>query len=308
MQLEALRDEIDMIHGPPLKVIADCMRGYITAKPGNKLIAADFSSIEARVLAWLASEEGLLNIFRGHGKVYEHTASKIFGVPFDKVTFKQRLIGKVAILALGFQGGVRAFQSMAKVYFVKVPDAQADEIKIAWRQEHPNIVNYWFRLEDAAIAAAKHPGESYHVGERGRHITYLRKGSFLMCRLPSGRVIMYPYPRMDMVRTPWGQPKLALTYKGEKDRRFQRTTAYGGLLAENITQAVARDLLRDAMFRWEASGYPIIMHVHDELVSEVKKNSGKNIAEATKLLCEVPKWAVGLPIQADGWEGKRYRK
>jgi len=303
-----VRDSIDVFYGPPLKTIASCLRGFITAAPGNKLIAVDFSSIESRVLAWLASEENKLNIFRTHGKMYEHAATQIYGIRMDQVTSEQRQIGKVSELALGFQGGVVAFQSMAKNYNVKIPDQKAEDIKQRWRDANRNIVAYWYRLEDAAIAANRTPGEKFHVGVKGRHITYMKKGSFLMCRLPSGRVIFYPYPRMATVRTPWGEPKNALTYKSEVDRHFRRRAAYGGLLAENITQAVARDLLRDGIFRWESNGYPVVMHVHDEIVSEVKNNNKKTLAEAEALMCEVPEWATGLPINADGWEGKRYRK
>lgn len=306
--LSHVRDYIDTMHAPPLSAISSCLRGLITAAPGNKLIAVDFASIEARVLAWLAGEEKILDIFRTHGKVYEASASDIYGVPMDAVTTLQRLVGKVSVLALGFQGGIGAFQSMAKQYNLKISDEQADEIKVRWRAANPSIVSYWYKLDEAAINATNYPGEKFHVGDRNKHVTYLKKGSFLLCRLPSGRVIMYPYPRMATVKTPWGEPKMALTYKGEKDHIFRRQAAYGGLLAENVTQAVARDLLVDAMFRWESAGYPIIMHVHDELVSEVKINSGKNLSEAEQLMCINPDWAQGLPIDAEGWEGKRYRK
>ena len=113
---------------------------------------------------------------------------------------------------------------------------------------------------------------------------------------------------MNKIKTPWGQEKMALTYKGEEQRQWVRKSAYGGLLAENITQATARDLLVNGMFNWERAGYPIVMHVHDELVSEVRLDSGRNVKEAENLMCQLPPWAAGLPIAAEGWEGERYRK
>lgn len=307
--LTETRDYIDAFYGPPLKIVSDCLRGFITASKGHKLIAVDFSSIEARVLAWLASEESVLKVFRGHGRIYEDAATKIYDVKLNQVTKDQRLVGKVSVLALGFQGGVGAFQSMAKNYFLKISDEQAEDIKVKWRERHENIVNYWFQLEDAAAEAIKHPGEKFHVGAKGRHVTYMRQGSFLMCRLPSGRVIFYPYPKMKVVRTPWGEKKNAITYKGEVNRKFIRRIAYGGLLAENTTQAVARDLLVAGMHRWEKYGYPVVLHVHDELVSEVPLSDlTKTLTEAEQLLCINPPWAANLPIAAEGWEGKRYRK
>lgn len=309
MNLNEARDYIDMIHGPPLKIIADSLRGFITARPGNRLIAVDFSSIEARFLSWLASQDDKLELFREGKDIYISAATKIYGVRESDVTKDQRLVGKVSELALGYQGGVKAFQSMAKNYFLKIADEQAEDIKVRWREGNQAIVSYWFRLEDAAIAANRCPGEKFHVGVKNRHVTFLKKGSFLMCRLPSGRVLFYPYPKMALVRTPWGEKKNALTYKGETNRKFIRQVAYGGLLAENITQATSRDLLRDAMFRWESHGYPVVMHVHDELVAEVPlSDKSKTLKEAEKLMCQPPAWCSDLPISAEGWEGIRYRK
>lgn len=303
--LNQVRNYIDTMYGPPLKIVSDCLRGFIMAAPGNKLIAVDFSSIEARVLAWLAGQENVLDIFRGHGRIYEDAASKIYGVPMEHVDSDQRLVGKVCILALGYQGGVKAFQSMAKNYSLKIPDELAEDIKVKWRDANPNIVDYWFRIEDAAQAATRTPGEKFRV----RNVTFLRKGSFLMCQLPSGRVIFYPYPKMQLMRTPWGEKKMVLTYKGETNRKFLTNAAYGGLITENITQACARDLLRDAMHRWEKHNYPVVMHVHDELVCEVQlSDKTKTLKRAIELMCVVPDWCHGLPIAADGWEGKRYRK
>ena len=288
--------------------VSDCLRGILKAAPGKKLIAVDFSAIEGRVLAWLAGEETKLNIYRGHGKIYEYTASKIYNITnIANVNKDQRQIGKVAELALGFQGGVVAFQSMAKNYFVKIPDKQANEIKIAWRKDNPAIVSYWYDIERAAIAAVKYPGQKFACGPDGRKVTFLQRGSFLFCRLPSARVICYPYPKMKIVKTPWGEMKNAMTYKGEENYQFVTKVAYGGLISENVTQATSRDLLAEGMLRFEKHNYKIIMHVHDEIVSEVDINFG-SVKEAEDLLCVLPTWAKNLPIHAKGWEGERYRK
>lgn len=308
MFVDNVREYIDLFHGAPMIRIADCLRAMIKAPPGKKLIACDFSSIEGRGLAWLAGEEKKLSIFRGHGKVYEATACQIYGLTnIDDVNKDQRLIGKVAELAFGYQGGVGACQSMAKVYFLKITDSKADEIKKAWRIANPNIVQYWYEVERAAINAAKYSGEKFAVGPNGRKVVFLKRGSFLFCRLPSGRAICYPYPKMQMVKTPWGEMKNALTYKGEENYQFVTKVAYGGLIAENITQAMCRDLLAEALVRVDAKGYPIIMHVHDEIVCETDKNFG-TLEEVERIMCEVPHWAKDMPIKAAGWVGERYRK
>jgi len=305
---EEARDYLNIFYSSAIKPLSSCIRAMLRAAPGKKLIDVDFNSIEGRMLAWLAGEEKTLNIYRSHGKMYEYRACQIYGLDhISKVSEEQRLVGKVAELALGFQGGIGAFQSMAKVYFVKVPDDEADQIKFSWRRANPNVVNYWYSLERAAIAAVQNSGQRFACGPRKRQVIFLKVGSFLFCRLPSGRPICYPYPKMKMVKTPWGEMKNALTYKGIVYSKFVTRVAYGGLIAENITQATARDLLAEALPRFEKAGYPIVMHVHDEVVCEVKKGFG-SVAQAKDLLCQLPKWAEDLPVSASGWQGERYRK
>lgn len=315
------RDYIDAIYGPTMDAIADCMRGMIVPAPGHDFVAADFSAVEARVLAWLAGEESVLEIFRGHGKIYEHAAAGIYHVPMDTVTKNQRQIGKVAVLALGYGGGIGAFQSMAKNYGIKVPDAEADEIKSAWREAHPNIVSYWYEVERAAIEALTSKGTVY-AGPVGRQVAFRKAGSFLWCKLPSGRCLCYPYPEIRTVTTPWGAENDALTYmtvvadtKGKilpdpnSSGKWCRISTYGGSLAENLTQAVARDLLAEAMVRLEAAGFPIVFHVHDEVITEVPKDSpADTLARVERIMSEVPAWATGLPLAAEGWRGPRFRK
>jgi DNA polymerase len=312
---------IDMMYGPVMDAISDCVRGLFVAPAGKDLVAVDFSAIEARVLAWLASEEKVLEIFRTHGKIYEHAAAGIYRVAMELVTKAQRQIGKVAVLALGYGGGVGAFQSMAKNYGIKIPDEQADEIKKAWRDVHPFIVGYWLAIETAAMNAV-YTGGVHTAGRHGRHVTFKVDGSFLWCRLPSGRTLCYPYPEIRTVETPWGAEREALTYmtvvEGKKTKcledpaskgSWQRISTYGGSLVENVTQAVARDLLAHSMFNLESSGFPVVAHIHDEAVVEIASScDADTLGRIETLFAKTPAWAAGLPVSAEGWRARRYRK
>jgi DNA polymerase len=318
------KEKLDLFYGPSMDAITDCIRGMLIAGEGNELVACDFSAIEARALAWLAGQESVLEIFRTHGKIYEHAASSIYHVPLDEVTKDQRQRGKVAILALGFGSGVGGFQAMARTYNVKITDEEADEIKKAWRAVNQRIVQYWYDLEEAVLGAMKN-GSVTSAGARGREVKFRKAGSFLWALLPSGRALCYPYPELRMVTTPWGEEKEQLTFMTVVDMtqkkkakilpdpnsrgKWQRVSTYGGSLAENMTQAIARDLLADAMRAVEAEGLEIIFHVHDEIVVEVQKFRATYALERmTALMSVAPAWAKGLPLAAEGFHAKRYRK
>jgi DNA polymerase bacteriophage-type len=332
-------DTIELLYGPPMDVVSNCLRGCITAGPGKDLVVADFSSIEARGLAWLAGEQKLIDVFKTGADVYCAAAEDIYGRPINKKDNpEERQIGKVTILACGYQGSVGAFQSMARVYLVKVDDKEALKIVKAWRAKNENIVSYWRACEQAAIDAVKQPGEKFYAGAQGRRVGYIKKGSFLFCRLPSGRMLSYPYPRLvpyvwiakkredgehDSRRVPdqdlwkwinrgWrqnGEPSAALHYKyvDGLTKKWTEGPTYGGSLVENITQAICRDILAEAMVRLEHHDYEIVMHVHDEIVSEVPVGFG-SVDEMGEIMSQVPEWATGFPIAAEGWRGKRYRK
>jgi DNA polymerase len=299
---------IDLVYGSPMQVMSDCLRGLIVPKPGHDLMAADFSAIEARVLAWLAGQEDVLAIFRGHGKIYEHAASGIYNRPMAEITKDQRQIGKVAVLALGYQGGVGAFQAMARGYGLVIDDAKADSIKTAWRAANKHIVRYWYALEDAAKDAVRAPGKVFVAGAKGREVKFKKSGSFLFARLPSGRLLSYPYPQVTEKETKFGLREV-LSYKTTNavTKAWGEADSYGGLLCENVTQAVARDLLAHAMLTLETHGYPIVMTIHDEIVCEVGENCG-SVEEMESLMSQTPAWATNLPVSAEGWRGKRYRK
>lgn len=310
---EAIRSQdaawIEVFHGPPLQIISSILRSFLIAAPGKILRWGDFNAVEARVTAWLANEEAALKVFREGGDPYVAAYAKAFGVPPESVTKEQRGIGKVMVLAFGFGGGVGAFQVMAKAYGVSKPDKEVDGFKKAWRAGHANIVNYWYALERQAILAIKHPGQIFPVGIPGRQIKYLTSGSFLLCQLPSGRVITYPYPKVEQVETPWKEMRDGITYMTEDadTKQWVRQKAWYGILVENIVQATARDLLVYAMWNLEERGHTISFHVHDEAVAEVQEGFS-SCKEMEEIMSMVPSWAKDLPLAAEAHEGKRYRK
>lgn len=299
---------IDLIFGPPLQVLSSALRATLVAAPGHELIAADYANIEGRVLAWIAGEEWRIKAFRdfdaGTGPdLYKLSYARAFGVPLDHVDKAMRQLGKVMELALGYQGGVGAFQTMAAGYGVQIEDARAEELKVAWRDASPAIVGWWGALERAAIAAVKHGrGEA-------RGVEFRREGPWLSCRLPSGRKLWYREPEIRTEITPWGKEREVLYAWGVDSytKQWRRYSLYGGLLAENVVQAIARDVMAGGMMRVERAGYPVILTVHDEVVSEIPAGFG-SLEEYTHLLTKLARWAHGLPIAAKGWRGRRYRK
>lgn len=307
-------------YGPFMRVISSCIRGYLIPTEGHEFIGADLRNIEGVTLPWLAGEEWKLkafanNFWHGGPGMYELTAAGILKKELQDVTKAERqAYGKVSELALGFQGGVGAYHQMAVNYFVKVSDELAEEIKVGWRKKNPKIVQYWYDVEEAAILACQNPGAKYYAGAEGRQVCFRVVGEFLMCKLPSGRPLIYPYPKLEYIKTPWGANKLAVTIMtmdsrvGSKTKGlFVRQSTYGGKLVENITQATARDVLFGSQPKLKAAGYPIVLHVHDENVSEVPIGFG-SVEEYEKIMTIVPAWATDMPIAAEGFRGTRYRK
>jgi|TARA_R110000822_G_scaffold83803_1_gene197082 DNA polymerase len=287
-----------------LQEVSDCLRGMIAAPEGEQLVCADFSAIEARALGWLAGEQKVLDAFIEGLDLYKVAAADIYGVAYEDVSKDQRQVGKVAILALGYQGAKGAFNAMASGYGVKLKDAQVEKIVAAWREANQNIVNWWYDLERAAMKAIKSTkGEKIKIG--GTLFRY--KGGHLWMKIPSGRLMCFPRAKISSIDKPWGKGT-AITYMGENSytHKVERLSTYGGKLAENITQAVARDLLAEAMVRVEAAGYRVCMHVHDEIVAPL--HEGGSLKEFEDIMAEVPTWAEGLPLAAEGWVGRRYRK
>lgn len=307
------RDWLDLAYGSPLQVVSDCMRGMLIPADGHEFICCDYSNIEGRVLAWLAGEEWKLQAFRdfdaGTGTdLYLISAGRV-----NRCTPEQarphRQIGKVAELALGYGGGVGAFQTMAANYGVHVEDERADQIKVAWREAHPKVVQFWRDLESAAIRAVAKGGI-----QRAGAIAFKKSGSFLWCQLPSKRVLCYPYPEVADKEMPWSTPEkpasrpcLSYMTVNSVTRKWERCDTYGGSLAENVTQAVARDLLADAIVKLEAADWKVVLHVHDEIVVEAPCGAC-SLDNLASLMMAAPAWAEGLPVAVTGWVGKRYRK
>ena len=276
------------------KILSSIIRPTIIASPGKKLICADFASIEARVLAWLAGEEWVLEAYRKDVDLYVRAAAKIYHIHEKQVSPAQRQIGKVSILACGYQGGKNAFQKMAANYGITIPEEEAQEIVTAWREANPMIVKYWGDLQSAALTAMR----------EGVCPPFAKMGDHLYCKLPSGRVLCYPFAYIKAKETPWGQMLPTIHFKTMTQGQWVTSDTYGGKLCENITQGVARDLLAEAMLRTPKK-YEIILHVHDEILAECEH---PDLEEFESVMRVVPEWATGLPLGASGWIGERYRK
>lgn len=309
---------VETVFGDAVAAVSGCLRGLFSASKGCDLICSDYSAIEAVVLAALAGEEWRLEVFRTHGKIYEMSAAKITGIPFEEfLRHKQetgdhhpmrKKVGKVAELASGYQGGYGAWLAFGADKHLGEQEIR-DAIK-AWRTASPAIVKFWYGLEDAAVAAVQNPGQCFTYNG----ITYGVKDDVLYCQLLSGRKLSYHQPRLHPDVTPWGKQVLKLTYMGwNSDYKkgptgWMRLETYGGKLCENAVQATARDILTHAMVNVERAGYSIVLHIHDEIVAEVVEGTG-SVEEFERIMATLPPWCADWPIRAaGGWRGKRYRK
>lgn len=298
-------DCVDLVYDADdvMSAISAVIRGAMFAQPGHKVVASDLSNIEGRVLAWLADEIWKLQAFADGTDLYMLGYSRSFGIPLDVVIADEeaggtmRLIGKVQELALGYQGAVGAFAKMAAGYGVDLPEKRILEIVLGWRKANARIVQFWRDLEEAAIDAVCSPGMRVTCGK----LILQRDGSWLRIRLPSGRYLCYPGVMMVGGK---------LTYMGvnQYTRKWERLKTYGGKLVENVTQAVARDVMAHNMPAVEEAGYNIIATVHDEIITEPIDSGQWTSSQLSKLLSAVPPWAQGLPLAAEGYEAQRYRK
>ena len=301
-------EDVELFYGDVMEAASTCIRSMIVPAPGHDFICADYSSIEGRVLAWIAGEESALDVYRGGGDPYKVAASAIYHVPYDKVDKGQRQVGKVAELACGYSGSVGAFNQMALGYGVSLPEPEVRDIVEKWRESRPLTTRLWRELERACKAAIDHPGKVFSY--RGVKFALRgRNGRMLALRLPSGRCLWYVNPRITQKEMPWGEQRMVIAFDGVNSltRKWTTQYLYGGLLAENVTQATARDVLVNGMFAAEREGYKIVMHGHAEAVSEGPEGFG-SVEEFEELLCTAPEWAAGLPLKAEGWRGKRYKK
>lgn len=301
-------DLIDQFH-PPLDVISSLLRAVLVPRAGRRFVAGDFAAIEARVLAWLAGQQDLLQLFRTGGDVYKAMASKIYVVPTSEVTKVQRQMGKTAILGLGFQMGPAKFvESCLTMAGVVIEEDFSRTVVTTYRQANKRIVALWYALDDAAVMAVA-TGEAQVVAGTDGKLLFDMEGGWLRLRLPSGRFLFYANPRLLEEETPWGDKRhiVVVDHWDGIARKWRPRKMYGGLWTENAVQATARDLLAQAMLRLEKAGYEVVLTVHDEVVAEVDYGEG-SVEEFEKLMSEVPEWAEGCPVSVEGWEGARYRK
>ena len=287
-------------------VLKGMLRPALMADKGKRLVVADWAAIEARVTPWASkSNSGAmkLDIFAKGEDVYKHNAMATFHVSYDEVDKDQRQIGKVQELACGFSGGVGAFASMGRIYNVLLPESDARRMVDAWRRANSWAVPYWSGLENAYRAAMRNPGEEFSAGR----VTYLFDGLHLWYALPSGRVLCYPFARFNEE----GDITYAkASWKPAADaKEWPRARLWRGLACENITQAVANDLLRHALRRLEEEGLDCVLHVHDEVVLEVPEQDAEAAtARLVQVMCQPPAWAAGLPLNAEVAVMARYGK
>lgn len=302
-------EDMELFYGNPMEVLATGLRGAIEAPEGREFIAADFSAVEARVGFWLAGDLAALDVFRRGEDIYKDMASKIYGVKIGNVTPDQRQVGKAAILGLGFQMGVDKFQDTALTNGMELELEFCESIVSAYRDLHDPVRQGWYEVEKAVLSAVRSPGAVVPFWN-GKLKTAVQ-GDFLKIKLPSGRCIHYYKPFIKSVYSDkfdrWNDK---IHFKGTNSvtRQFNTQTTYGGKLTENVVQATARDLMRDSMVRLHSHPtYDMVMSVHDELVCEVNEGEG-SIEELEKIMANLEPWADGLPLEAEGWRGKRFRK
>jgi DNA polymerase len=311
----------DLMYGTQgMNVLSDTLRGTIIAGPGKKLISADYNSIELAVEMWLAGDEATLSLLRKGGKPYVDMAQAIYNNPsIKKETHpKEYDLGKRAVLGCGYGMGAPKFKATCKIQAnLDIDDELAKRAVDVYRAKYPLVVKLWADIEAAAIAAVKNPGQAFASCAGGKVLWCMsRDRRFLVAKLPSGRFLWYWKPRVEMTKTPWGAMKEAVRYWGKHPdtKQWVLLKTYGGLFTENVTQAVARDLMMHGALNVEAMHYEMVLRVHDELLAEcaaqMVEDRGADVVlkEFLKLMCETPAWAAGCPVQAEGWIGGRYRK
>lgn len=272
--------------------LSELIRTAFIPKDGCRFLVADFSAIEARVLAWLANEEWVLEEFRGKGKIYEATASRMFHIPQESIVkgnpnYEYRQKGKQATLSCGYGGGVGALKAMG----AKMPEEEMQPLVDAWRAANPNIVAFWSALDRAARTVIRRKTSAY-VGK----VTLYWQDDKMFMRLPSGRNLCYQSPHFTENR--FGSDAIGYYAPNAAGQMVVQET-FGGKLAENATQAIARDILAHALLTLEKNGYPVVFHVHDEAVIEKPTGQG-SLEEACRLMAIAPDWAEDLPLRADG--------
>ena len=293
-------EDMELLYDSIPNVLSELIRTAFVPGAGCHFIVADFSAIEARVLAWLAGEDWRLEVFRTHGRIYEASAAAMFHVLVEEVTKGSALRqkGKISELALGYGGAAGALISMGALD-MGIREEELPELVATWRSANPHITQFWWEVDAAAIQTVKEK-KSTRVGR----IRFEYQSGILFVTLPSGRKLSYVKPRLELNK--FG--RMGLVYEGiGENGKWSCLETYGPKLAENIVQGTARDLLAEAMIRLRQADFNIVMHVHDEVVLEVPLRSS-SVTEICNIMAEQPEWAEGLPLRADGYECSFYKK
>lgn len=314
-------DGLRLMYGSINDTLSQLIRTAFVATPGNVLIDADFSAIEARVISWLAGQEWRLEVFRTHGKIYEASASQMFHVPIEKIKkgnpeYALRQRGKVAELALGYQGGVSAMRRMDTGH--NLDDLSDDEVKgivDRWRETNSMIRDLWNIVDSAAVTVITNGGAQTIRSETtdavitlSCELDVITGTRYMTILLPSGRKLYYPSPEIGVNR--WGNPSVSYMGQNQTTKRWERVKTYGGKLVENIVQAIARDCLAIAIENLEAQGLHVVFHIHDEVVIDTPAwaDNDTMLDTVTKIMTKPITWAQALPLNADGWVDKFFKK
>lgn len=303
-------DALKVIYGSVPDTLSQLIRTVFVASPGHILIDADFSAIEARVISWLAKEDWRLEVFRTHGKIYEASASQMFGVPLEKIKkgnpeYALRQKGKVAELALGYQGGTGALIAMGAL-IMGLSEEELPEIVNRWRDANRNIRDLWYAMDNAAVRAVTRGGIVNVNGLLLAHeFDHTQNADYLTIRLPSGRSLYYQNPEIG--ENQWGRPSISYMGMDQTTKKWKRIETYGGKLVENCVQAIARDCLAQAIEHLEAAGLPVVFHIHDEVVIDCDP-AAATLEGVVRIMTQPIPWAPGLPLGADGWTGEFFKK
>lgn len=314
-------DGLRLMYGSINDTLSQLIRTAFVATPGNVLIDADFSAIEARVISWLAGQEWRLEVFRTHGKIYEASASQMFHVPIEKIKkgnpeYALRQRGKVAELALGYQGGVSAMRRMDTGH--NLDDLSDDEVKgivDRWRETNSMIRDLWNIVDSAAVTVITNGGAQTirskttdAVITLACELDVITGTRYMTILLPSGRKLYYPSPEIWVNR--WGNPSVSYMGQNQTTKRWERVETYGGKLVENIVQAIARDCLAIAIENLESQGLHVVFHIHDEVVIDTPAWADEDtmLDTVTKIMTKPIPWAQALPLNADGWVDKFFKK
>ena len=309
-------EELEAKHGDVMELLSGALRGAICAPPGSELSVADYASIEARVLFWLAGAKRALDVLHSGQNIYKDMTGAIMefmGKPLadpqavEKGTLEYQL-GKQSILGLGYQMGGPKFQSTCGGYGLDVSEEFAKQVVKLYRETYPEVPRLWRQYEARAIEAVQRGPRAADPVWSG-NVSWCVRGRFLHAKLPGGRLLSYCDPQVVKSETPWGDQCDKLIYMGidTYTKKWSVQKTYGGKLVENVDQAISRDLMAEAMLRCEPNGYTPILTVHDEIVAEDPVD-GRPIEEFEALMARLPAWAEGLPVAAEGWKGTRYRK